>query len=627
MGKYVDLSESIAEINKAVALARKKSEFWNDDEKIIELFSMAYKAYWSQIHEYLVEKNSVAAEKEIRQRVKEVATLILPLCLEKVKRKNMSLEVAGRYVELYDDFYSLVAFRSLAHFVQYMEFDKKSNEKVWQPTQHLFNGFWYYANSMVLNGDIKFISKQCFTGLGKTYSNAMLLAFIYGYDINSDALYVFGASENVGTFTTGLIELMVSDRYSKVFPYYRQFRTEIDGVVDKEITANRMFTIKQTKDTGSKLRIFGTAKPVNLRVVSKDKNTNGVRAKYLFLDDIAQLADANNPKAHEKDIFRLTNEWFKRNYDLRNFFVIAGGTTYSVDDILTYLLRVNNGDVAVQTKINRFTSMAESNFIIKGGKSVFVRIPKLDYETDESTYPEKYPTEEARLQRDNALDNGRMFAAMEQQMPLSSEENPFDWGNIHVYEDLPKTDLEGGTRNHKCRFVLDPSRKGNDKTCCLFFSQDGDKHYLIDAFIDNQPLDHVYKSGRTTIEAICDKIIAHNCFEGIAEENTESTIESQLKSILARKGYQKCKIEGYYSWKVKKDKINAAQTAIQSYLWFPSRRVFAANSEVGRAMTDITYWKYKENIADDAPECCANYCDKFVGSAAIGYAVCHSFKR
>jgi hypothetical protein len=621
MSKFEDLSESIVAINSAIAVAKKHKVDWEDDEKMYEIFVLCHKTYWSQIHEYYTGLNNDRGEKGIRKCVKEIMVNVLPLVLERIKKINET-ELLGKYLELYDDLYALVACRSLKHFAQYMEFDKKPEQKLWEPTMHLFGGYWYYANSMVLNGDVKFISKQCFTGLGKTYSNAITLSFIFGNDINSDALYVFGASANVGTFTLGLIDLMIMPRYAKVFPYFRQFQCG-----DADQTANAMFSVKQAKDTGSNLRISGSSKPVNVRVVSKDKNTNGVRAKFLFLDDIAQLADANNPKAHEKDIFRLTNEWFKRNYDLRHFFIIVGGTTYSVDDILTHLLNVNNGDIAEMSKINKFTKIAKSNYIIRDGLSVFVCVPKLDYETDESTYPLKYPTEEARLQRDNALDNGRMFEAMEQQRPLSSIENPFDWGNIHIYEELPKADKDGGTRNSRCRFVLDPSRKGNDKTCCLFYSQDGDRHYLVDAFVDNQPLDYKYASGKTVLETICEKIKAHRCFEGIAEENTESTIESQIKNTLSKLGYNSCKVKAYYSYKVKKDKIYSAQTAIQSYIWFPSRRVFTANSEVGRAMFDITYWKYKENIADDAPECCANYCEEFIKDETRAFATVRTFKR
>lgn len=621
MAKCQDLSASIELIRKAMKkVAKKTKEF----DKAIGVLEVAYSTYYTQIHSFLVPENDEKAEKQIRELVRECCDFVY--FIEKNMKaiiKSGDKDLIARFLKTYDDFYALAAFRSLRHFVQYMEFDKKENEKLWKPTMHLFGGYWYYANSMILRGDIKVITKQCFTGLGKTYSNAMTLAFIYGYDINADALYVFGASENVGSFTSGVVDLMCSSRYAKVFPYYQQFQSE-----DSELTANRMFSVRQCKDTGSKLRITGTEVAINLRVVSKDKNTNGVRAKFLFIDDIAQLADANNPNAHKKDIFRLTNEWFKRNYNLKNFYLIAGGTTYSCDDILSFLLVGNNSESAQKAAIcPKFTKISESNYIISGGKTVFVCVPKLDYETDESTYPEKYPTEDARRQRDNALDGGRMFAAMEQQKPLSPVENPFDYGNIHTYDSLPLCQDEGGTRNRRCRFVLDPSRRGNDKTCCLFFSQDGDRHYFVDAFIDNQPLDHIYQTGETTLEKICKKIIQHRCFEGDAEENTESTIESQIIKTLSKMGYNQCKVNGYYSYKVKKDKINSAQTAIQSNIWFPSRKIFPPNSEVGRAMNDIVYWQYKDNIPDDAPECCAVYCENHIGEANVGYAVCHSFKR
>lgn len=624
--KGVDYSASIIEINSALATKYSKSaenrEFWGDDSKVLELLKMCYKTYYLQVWEYYAKMNNDKGERGIRACVRELVENVLPIVEKRLAKKGMAIELVGEYSQLYDDVYALVACRSLTHFAQYMEFDKGLEQKLWRPTMHLFGGYWYYANSMILNGDVKFISKQCFTGLGKTYSNAITLAFIFGYDINADALYVFGASENVGTFTTGLVDLMSSARYAKVFPYYKQFQCE-----DVEQTAVKMFSIRQAKDTGSKLRICGSSKPVNIRVVSKEKNTNGVRAKFLFLDDIAQLADANNPRAHEKDIFRLTNEWRKRNYNLNDFYIIVGGTTYSVDDILTFLLKENNGDIAEVSKVNRFTSVAKSDYVVDNGKAVFVRVPSLDYETDESTYPEKYPTQALRRERDNAPDGGRIFMAMNQQMPLSAEQNPFDTGNIHIYEELPPTYEEGGTRNKRCRAVIDPSRKGGDKTCALFFSQDGQRHYFVDAFLDHQPLDHKYSSGKTALDLICEKIVAHNCIEVDAEENTESTIKSQIEHKLKEMGHNSTKVNGYYSYERKKDKIYGCQTQIQSYLWFPSRRVFSANSDVGKAMKDINYWEYKDNIADDAPECCAVYVKKYIGTGGITYATIGSFKR
>jgi hypothetical protein len=626
MAQANDLSGVLKQGLEALLKCKKSAKDYVDDKKMVELLTFVYDTAYYQIHTYLTGLNNTSGEKQIRSCIRDIVGSVLPICYDKLWRNQRNDELAGKYLKLYDDFYALVAFRSLEHFAQYMEFDKTDAQKLWKPTLHLFKGFWYYANQMVLDGSVKFISKQCFTGLGKTYSNAILLSFIYGNDINADALYVFGASENVGTFTMGLVDLMTSDRYAKVFPYYQQFKCE-----DREMTANATFMVRQAKDTGAKLRISGSSKPVNLRVVSKDKNTNGVRAKFLFLDDIAQFADANNPNAHKKDRDRLDNEWFKRNYNRKEFYVIAGGTTYNTEDILSYLLEKNNIDEAktsiIGGKEQKFTKVAKSNYVISGGTAVFICVPKLDYDTDESVYPEKYPTEDARRDRDNALDDGRMFDAMEQQRPRPSDEAPFDWGNIHLYDYLPPDEFNGGTRQQRCRFSIDPSRKGKDACAMLVFSKDGEREYLVDGFLDKQPLDHKYEDGTDVIDKFCELIIRHKCYEGIAEENTASNLSSQITDRLAKYGYNGCKVKGFFSTMIKRDKISSVSGTIQSYIWFPARKVFAPNSMVGRIMRDITTWTYEKNKADDAPECCSTYCKEYIKQDTLVFKQIGTFKR
>jgi hypothetical protein len=44
-------------------------------------------------------------------------------------------------------------------------------------------------------------------------------------------------------------------------------------------------------------------------------------------------------------------------------------------------------------------------------------------------------------------------------------------------------------------------------------------------------------------------------------------------------------------------------------------------------MKDINYWEYKDNIADDAPECCAVYVKKYIGTGGMTYSTVGSFKR
>lgn len=622
MAREGDLSKGIVSFLKKIEVVLKSKKDYKNDAEFIDLLFFGYKIYYTQIHDYLVGLNTDFGEKEIRRHIRDIRQIILVLLERKIKESAKKIEILDKYLELYDNFMALVAFRSLKHFAIYMEYDKRPEEKLWEPTMHLFEGFWYYANSMVLNGDVKFISKQCFTGLGKTYSNAILLSFIFGNDLNADALYVFGASENVATFTLGVIDLMTSSRYLKIFPYFQQFEGE-----NKDATINKMFSTKQAKDSGSRLRIEGSRVPVNLRVVSKDKNTNGVRAKYLFIDDIAQFSEANNPKALQKDIDKMNNEWFKRNYNLRDFHIIASGTTYSTLDILTYLIERNNIENAEESKINKFTKVVKSNYILIGGTSAFVSIPKLDYVTDESTYPEKYPTAEARMQRDLSTDDGRMFEAMEQQRPIPFDTNPFDYKNLKLYETLPLKEHEGGTREDGCRMVIDPSRKGIDATCALVFSKDRDEEYLVNAFLDKRPLDFIYPDGFDVIDKLCDLIIGNKVYSLIVEENTNATVVSQISDRLASRGWYSTKIKGIYSTKTKKDKIYNASPTIVNVMRFPSRRVFAPNSMVGRAMRDLVNWQYKDKIADDSADCCAMFVEEFLGVDTIGLATVQTFSR
>ena len=603
-------------LDSFIGISRNSREF-KSDEKVSALLEWLYGVYYQQIHEFLSPKNSLVAELEIRGQIKDIAGKILPAIVKKMRASGISNEYMTKYAGLYDNFYALVAFRSLKHFVLYSEFEKPQNEKIWTDTLNVFDGFWYYANKAVLDGDYKFIEKQLPTGYGKTYSDAMLIAFIFGNNINDDVLKVFGASENVSTFTNGLADIMASKFYAKVFPYFAQFECDVD----------KIFSVKQIKDTGSKLRISGSKRPVNIRVVSKDKSVNGVRAKWLFLDDITQAEDADNVKAHERDIFKLVNSWFKRNYDLRNFFIVVGGTTYSCYDILSWLLEQNNVEDTVVSKINKYTKIGVSDYITSGGKCAFVCVPKLDWETDESTYPSKFPTADARRMRERAIDNGRMFEAMEQQRPFPSEDTPFAYGNIATYDELEPKERDGGKRSDYCKASLDLPRTGKNNISLLICSPYNGKHYPVDALYERKPLDYKYEDGSDELDRVCDKIIQHWVTEMVAETNTSSNIKQQLLDRLAKRGWGKTKILEVYSTQNKQEKIWNEQTSIQQNFVFPSRNVFAPNSMMGNAMRDITTWSGKKECSDDAPDCLAMYSKAFVKQNNIYYAKAETFRR
>ena len=271
---------------------------------------------------------------------------------------------------------------------------------------------------------------------------------------------------------------MLSHKYAKVFPYYAQFKC------DQAL----MFQFCARKDL--KFSITGSKKSTNLRIVTKLSDVNGVRAKYLFLDDITQRKDMANLTQHGKDIHSFTHEWFERNYNRNQFYIIASGTTYSQFDLLSHLKGIMGGHNAVVSSINKYTSVGKSDYIVPNGLSVFVSVPLLDYDTDESTYPKKISTTSARKKRE---ENPTEFWAMDMQQPLPPDSAPFYFTKLRQYTTLPVV-AEGG-RMENCIAALDTKRRGKDFVSMPIFFEANDPervgetaHFLVDWLYDNRPM-------------------------------------------------------------------------------------------------------------------------------------------
>ena len=217
-----------------------KGKGWTDDEKVTRLFDIYYKAIWSQIHNVLIPQKTDKAEKQVRD---ILAKYVIGCTKNKVaymgaiqpirakisqisKSKKTSNEFIARYLELYDDFMALASFRSFKHYCFYMQ--SVFEIKLWTDNERAFSGYWFYANKMVLDGDVKFLEKQLPTGTGKSLSDCFMHSWIFGVDINSDIFKVCGNDKFTDDCFQNVIKLMTSSKYAKVFPYYAQFDCNAD---------------------------------------------------------------------------------------------------------------------------------------------------------------------------------------------------------------------------------------------------------------------------------------------------------------------------------------------------------------------------------------------------------------
>lgn len=599
-----------------------KTKEWTNDEKIIKLFSLYYQAIFFQIHIVLSPLKTSASEKQLRDILaknvigctkskKTHIGAIQPLRTKIVqlnKSKKINREFLERYVELLDNFMALASFRSYKHYCLYMQ--SVFGFTLWEDTQNVFEGYWYYANKMVLDGEYQFMEKQLPTGYGKSISDCFMQSWIFGIDIENDILKVCGNDKFTDDCFQNVIKLMTSEKYCKIFPYYRQF----------ECKSSLMFSFCREKEL--KFSITGSTK-TNLRIISKGCNSNGVRAKFLFVDDITQRADMSNLTAHNKDKHAFLHEWFERNYNRNLFFVVASGTTYSQFDLLSYLKHIMGGEDAVQSPINKYTSLGISNHIKPNGKSVFICVPLLDYDNDESTYPKKISTESARKKREETPEE---FWAMDMQRPLPPDDSPFYFTKLREYETLPQIGENG--RIDACYASLDTKRRGKDfLSMPIFFEandaerKDSSVFYLVDWLYDNRPM-------KECIPLIISKIIQHKITRLYVERNTEECIETLLSDKLKEQGYTSCVIDEVFSTEPKDRRIMSAEGDIKSKMIFPKYGMYSQSNDIGKALMNVYGYTYNAKVAhDDAPDSLALFAKKFIVNSSKKYATFCAFNR
>lgn len=617
-----DYGSLIKECAKQINTLMKRKE-WSDDEKVTRLFDVLHRAIYQQIHGVLVVQETAKAETEIRSILAKYVIgytkgnnsyigVLQPLkskIAQVSKRKKTSQEFIERYIELYDDFMALASFRSFKHYCLYMQ--SVFGFTLWEDTQNCFDGYWYYANKMVLDGEINFLEKQLPTGYGKSLSDCFMQSWIFGIDIDNDILKVCGNDKFTDDCFQNVQKLMLARKYAKVFPYYQRFNCD----------ENKMFVFNSRKDL--KFAITGSKKSTNLRIITKLSDCNGVRAKFLFLDDITQRKDMANLNQHEKDIHSFTHEWFERNYNRSLFFIVSSGTTYSQFDLLSHLKREMGGETAERSKINKYTHIGHSNYITPNGVSVFVCVPLLDYDTDESTYPKKISTESARKKREQ---NPREFWAMDMQRPLPPDSSPFYFTKLRQYTTLPLIGENG--RIETCVGALDTKRRGKDYLSMpIFFEADDPDRkdetafFLVDWLYDDRPM-------KECIPLIVTKIIQHKITRLYVERNTEECIETLLTDKLREQGYTSCVIEEVYSTEPKDRRIMSAEGDIKSKMIFPQYGMYHQSNDIGKALMNFYGYTYTGTVAhDDAPDSLALFAKRFIMNRTIKYASFSTFSR
>lgn len=600
-----DYIQAIEQFDKLLRDACRNKALWQNDEIILQLLNGQYSATHAQIHSVYGFTPYGKSEEGVRDIIRKyvvgckdkdtnkVYMGVLPIIENKMRqlsKSKTSNDLLVKYNNLYDDFYALAAYRSLKHFAIYMEWDLPEDKRIFNMTLNCFEGYWYYANQAILDFKYNKLFSQAPTGYGKSYKDTVTMAFILGKEpTDADILKVAGNPANIAPNSNRLVKYMLKPRFAKVFPYYAQFDCERE----------KMFDICQIggNDKPTRLLVHGSEKGESLLFCNKATPIDGNRYKYKFYDDVTKSKDKANLTQHEKDVDMYTSEWERRKYDDFHNVEFFSGTAYHNEDFLCTIKRRNGADSAVVSPINKYTRVNEKF------KSVFVAVPKLDYDTDKITFPQMYSEETAKKKRD---ENPREFYSMDQQEPMPIEGCPFDYKNLQTFSVIPEMKVENGDANYA---VLDPARTGANYVTMIIFSLIGGLFYLKDVVFEMRPIEELHNE-------IVEKLIKHKVIAFHIERNTDTSLKTLLEKMTTERGYYSCLFSEIYSTKNKNDKIASAEATIRNRMVFPEFNLFGIGFQMRNFMRYFTSYSYlSKNKFDDAPDAVAMFAEKFIKSA------------
>ena len=527
-------------------------------------------------------------EQKIRTYCKYIIMNLLPFCNKKIKILHTELQseeyefdelknqMLNNWVLLEDDLYAIASFRSLKHFAYYIE--RGNKKKVWAKTMPIFESSFYYANKMILQGDMDLIRASFFPGAGKTYFGNLICAFWFGYDEEMTILRITYSDDLAKSFTKQIENIMTSDQYKKVFPRFNK-------------TPNEVFKTHNAYE----LWIEGSSN-ANFYATTRDGQSTGKRAKLLMIDDVTKGAkEAYDVDLQKKIVVMYDNDWSSRADDDDQKEILLG-TMWSRFDILNVRQQRDEEDgELIDDEKFKYTKLNLD------GTSAYIGVPLLDYDTDETTCPLRYSTDYGRKKRLKSADKA-LFEAVYQQRPQEPEDLIFSYRKLNTYNEktFPKKILEG---DYECRAFIDPNRTGFDYFVCAFYKrcelENGkfSKWYFVDVICRKQ----TYKMLK---EDLLKKLIKNNVGRLGIEINTSNELPELIEEELLNYNYTDFEIDEEYSTEKKELKIANAQQEVIDEIVYPAKGLFADNSEMGIAMTMLTTYSIdKKNEHDDFPDC------------------------
>lgn len=480
--------------------------------------------------------------------------------------------------------YRMSARTSLESYMIYREWDFREEDKFYAPRYEVLNGYVHFLQEIATNPKFRILIFNAPSGLGKTYPEKISEAWNFGIDPTGTVLSLCSNDNVVKGGSRTVRDEMKSECFGEVFPDMKwspddksYFLKETDG---------------EWKLKKCKLLASYYASTVNSNVV-------GSRASQrIHIDDLyADYLEAMNQDLNEYFKNKYLTVWTQRFVQQLILKMVVTGTLWANGDFMALLIEMLEKKYTFHPHPKYKYCKVNSDETI-----AIIQIPALD-EKGESTYPDVKSTAEILELKNNMEEY--IFETNFQQHPTDPEALTFSYNNLRTYDIIPKTDYTGTYA------VIDATRKtGKDFFAMPIFTKVANEnnfdYYLKDVLFTKTATKDMY-------DAVINKIIEHRIVFLVIESNVTSELKKALDERLNARGISYCIIVEKYNCENKQARITDQKGNIKRKLVFPKKGLHGINSEIGKAMNNLTlYNESGRNSHDDFPDACALFCSEVI---------------
>lgn len=501
--------------------------------------------------------------------------------------KERNAERLNKLYNMLKECYCFAGRRSLEHFIIFYEWDWDDEVKLLENRYNILIPYVYYLNKLAFDPNLEFVLCAMPSGWGKSRVMKYYEAWRFGVQSEGCIIALCSNDDLVKSLSRSVIDIIKNEEYAKVFPHlnYKENR--------------RIFT----KETDGEWKLNTASLASSYLAKSRDANIVGTRASLsIDIDDMyADSNEALDMALHKRLWDKFNTVILARFIRNKKAQVVMSGTMWSPYDLVCQVIQWQKSEKKfIDDPKFKYCEIAED------GSVAIIRIPALDFETDESTCPNIESTEKLRNIRDRI--SPYLWQCNFQQNPIPPEGLDFDWDVLTTYTSLPDFEFDPQFKGRDYAFAtLDPARKGKNFVSMPIFKRfDDTKYILIDTMYKKRAMNELY-------DLIVEKIIQHHIIKLVLENNIDTSLKKVIEDKLHEKGCYFCEIIEKYSLGKKEDRIKDMQGIMRNMIIYPDKSLLSSATDIFKFMEHFTTYSFEfPNRYDDAPDSLAMFASEII---------------